>query len=149
MESRNRVALRATLHCLTGCSIGEIAGMALGGELKLGTGATVALSTALAFFFGYLLTLRPLLAAGIGLRRALALALASDTVSIGIMEIVDNLVMLAIPGAMNASPRTVLFWIALLASLVLAGAAAFPVNRWLIDRGKGHAVVHSTHAGHH
>jgi len=123
--------------------------MAVGTGLGLHAGVTVALSIVLAFFFGYLLTMRPLLAAGIPFRRAAGVALASDTASIGIMEIVDNVVMLAIPGAMSAGPATLLFWVSMAASLVLAGIAAFPVNRWLIDRGRGHAVVHSTHAGHH
>lgn len=123
--------------------------MVLGGAMRWTPAATIALSVILAFLFGYLLTLRPLLAAGIPPRRAMGLAIASDTASIGIMEIVDNLVMLVIPGAMSAGPATALFWISLAASLALAGIAAFPINRWLIARGKGHAVVHGTHGAHH
>ncbi|HYJ34388.1 MAG TPA: DUF4396 domain-containing protein [Candidatus Binatia bacterium] len=151
MDSRNRLALRATLHCLSGCSIGEVGGMVAGAAFGLSAGATVAISIVLAFFFGYLLTLWPLRAAGIPWRRAMGLAAASDTVSITIMEIVDNVVMLVIPGAMTSGPGTALFWISMAVSLVLAGAAAFPVNRWLIARGQGHAVVHDVHGGqgHH
>ena len=120
MASTTRLALRATLHCLTGCAIGEVLGMVLGGAMRWTPAATIALSVILAFLFGYFLTLRPLLAAGIPPRRAMGLAIASDTASIGIMEIVDNLVMLVIPGAMSAGPATALFWISL-ALAVLAG----------------------------
>ncbi|HEY8195514.1 MAG TPA: DUF4396 domain-containing protein [Gemmatimonadales bacterium] len=140
--SLNRLALSATVHCLTGCAIGEVLGMVIGTALNWGNGATIALSVVLAFFFGYALTARPLLASGLATGVVLRLALASDTVSITIMEIVDNALMLVIPGAMNASLGDPLFWGSLVLSLVVAGAAAFPANRWLIARGQGHAVVH-------
>jgi len=130
---------------LTGCSIGEVLGMVIGTALGLGTGSTIALAIVLAFIFGYLLTMLPLLRAGIGYRSALRLAFAADTASITIMEIVDNTVMLAIPGAMNAGLTDFRFWGSLALSLVIAGAAAFPVVRWLIARGRGHAVVHEYH----
>lgn len=141
----NRIALSATLHCLTGCSIGEVLGMVTGTALHLSTGSTIALSVVLAFCFGYLLTMLPLLRTGISLGTALGLAFASDTASIIIMEIVDNLVMLVIPGAMDAGLTDLRFWGSLVLSLVIAGAAAFPVVRWLIARGRGHAVVHGYH----
>jgi hypothetical protein len=144
--SLNRLALSATLHCLTGCSIGEVAGMVIGTTLNLGTWSTVALSVALAFVFGYLLTTLPLLRAGVALRTALKLALASDTVSITVMEIVDNIVVLAIPGAMEAGLGEILFWGSLTLSLLVAAVVAFPVVRWLIARNQGHAVVHQFHA---
>ena len=121
--------------------------MVIGTALGWGTVATIALAVVLAFFFGYSLTLMPLLRAGLGLRKAAGIALAADTASITIMEIVDNAVILAIPGAMAASLTSVLFWSAMALSLVVAGIAAFPVNRWLIARGRGHAVAHSHH-GH-
>jgi hypothetical protein len=145
-ESLNRLALAATLHCLTGCSIGEVAGMVAGTALGLANATTIALSIALAFLFGYLLTMMPLLRAGVAFRVALGLAFASDTVSITIMEIVDSLVVVLIPGAMDAGLGEFLFWISLALSLVIAGIAAFPVVRWLIARGRGHAVVHKYHA---
>jgi Domain of unknown function (DUF4396) len=143
--SLNRLALSATVHCLTGCAIGEVLGMVIGIALNWSNAATIALSVVLAFFFGYALTVRPLLASGLGTGIALRLALASDTVSITIMEIVDNAIMLVIPGAMNAGLGSALFWGSLVFSLVVAGAAAFPANRWLIARGRGHAVVHRYH----
>ena len=142
--SLNRTAWSATLHCLTGCGIGEVLGMVVGTALGWGNGATVVLSIVLAFFFGYSLTLLPLLKA-VTANRALKLAFASDTASITIMEIVDNAIMLVIPGAMNAGLGTVLFWGSLVLSLAVAAVAAFPVNRWLIARGKGHAVIHAHH----
>lgn len=145
----NRLALSATLHCLAGCSIGEVLGMVLGTALGLGNATTIALSIALAFFFGYLLTMLPLLRAGVAFRSALGLALASDTVSIAIMEVVDNAIMLMIPGAMDAGLAEPRFWGSLALSLALAGLAAFPVVRWLIARGRGHAVVHGYHAREH
>ena len=145
-SSLNRLAFSATVHCLTGCSIGEVAGMVIGTTFGLGNWSTVALSTALAFVFGYLLTMLPLLRAGVALRTALGLAFASDTASIVIMEIVDNGLMLVIPGAMNAGLSEPLFWGSLALSLLIGGAAAFPVVRWLIARGRGHAVVHAYHA---
>jgi hypothetical protein len=148
--SLNRTAWSATLHCLTGCAIGEVLGMVIGTALGWGNGATIALAVALAFFFGYLLTLRPLLR-NMPFARAAKLALAADTASITVMEIVDNAIMLAIPGAMDAGLATLHFWASLVFSLVVAALAAFPVNRWLISRGKGHAVVHQHHhhAQHH
>ena len=146
--SLNRLAFSATAHCLTGCAIGEVLGMVIGTALGWGPWATIALAVALAFVFGYLLTLLPLLRAGLTVAAALPLALASDTVSITIMEVVDNAVMLAIPGAMDAGLAAPRFWVSLLFSLLVAGVAAFPVNRWLISRGRGHALVHKHH-GHH
>jgi len=144
-QSLNRLAFSATVHCLTGCSIGEVAGMAIGMALGLGNSATIALSVALAFLFGYLLTMLPLLRAGVALQTALGLAFASDTASIAIMEIVDNAIMLAIPGAMTAGLGEFVFWGSLALSLLIGGLAAFPVVRWLIARGRGHAVVHQYH----
>ena len=144
--SLNRTAWSATLHCLTGCAIGEVLGMAIGTALDWSNGATIVLAVALAFLCGFALTLLPLLRAT-GFRKALGLALASDTASITVMEIVDNAVMLVIPGAMDAGLDSVLFWASLAFSLAVAALAAFPVNRWLIARGKGHAVVHAHH--HH
>ena len=145
--SLNRTAWSATLHCLTGCAIGEVAGMVIGTALGWGNLATIALAVALAFLFGYALTMRPLLASGLGLKKAAALALASDTASIALMEIVDNAIMLVVPGAMDAGLASILFWAALAASLAIAAVAAFPLHRWLISRGRGHAVVHAHH-GH-
>ena len=144
--SLNRLAFSATLHCLTGCSIGEVAGMVIGTALGLGNWSTIALSVVLAFVFGYLLTMLPLLRSGVVLRTAVRLAFASDTVSIIVMEIVDNAVVLAIPGAMDAGLGSPLFWGSLALSLLIAGAAAYPVVRWLIARNRGHAVVHQYHA---
>jgi len=146
-RGRNRVALSATVHCLTGCAIGEVLGMVIGTALTWSNGATIALSIVLAFLFGYALTMMPLLRAGLAIGAAAGLAFAADTISIAIMEIIDNLIMVAIPGAMDAGLGSALFWGSLAGSLVIAGAAAFPVNRWLIDRGRGHAVVHRHH-GH-
>jgi hypothetical protein len=143
--SLNRLALSATLHCLSGCAIGEVIGMVIGTALHWGNAATIVLSIALAFISGYALTMRPLLRAGMAFGAAATLALAADSVSIAIMEVVDNTIMLIIPGAMDAPLSDLKFWGSLIASLVIAGAAAFPVNRWLIRRGKGHAVVHSHH----
>lgn len=143
--SLNRLAFSATVHCLTGCGIGEVLGMVIGSALGWGTIATIALAVALAFLFGYSLTLLPLIRARLGLAKSLKIALAADTASITIMEIVDNLIMLAIPGAMAAGLDTPLFWGSLAIALALAGVAAFPVNRWLIARGRGHAVVHDYH----
>lgn len=145
--SLNRLAFSATIHCLTGCGIGEVLGMVIGTALGWGTVATIALAVVLAFMFGYSLTLLPLLRAGLGLRGSLRIALAADTASITVMEIVDNLVILVIPGAMAAPLTSALFWSSMALSLIVAGIAAFPVNRWLIARGRGHAVAHSHH-GH-
>jgi uncharacterized protein DUF4396 len=144
-ESLSRTAFSATVHCLTGCAIGEILGLALGTAFGWSDGATIALSIGLAFFFGYSLTLLPLVRSGLSLRQALPLALASDTLSIATMEVVDSLIVLAIPGAMDAGLGDALFWGSLAAALLIAFWAAFPVNRWLIGRGKGHAVVHAYH----
>lgn len=140
--SLNRLAFSATVHCLTGCAIGEVLGMVIGTALGWGNGATIALAIVLAFLFGYLLTMLPLLRSGLALRAALGAALAADTVSIALMEIVDNAIMLIIPGAMHAGLDTLLFWGSLAVALLVAGAAAFPLNRWLISRGWGHALVH-------
>lgn len=139
-----RVALSATLHCLTGCAIGEVAGMLVGTALGFSNLSTVALSVALAFLFGYGLTSLPLLRAGLALGAVVPIALASDTLSIATMEVVDNAIILAVPGAMAAGLGGLLFWGSLAFSLAVAGAFAVPVNRWLIARGKGHAVVHET-----
>ena len=147
--SLNRLSLSATLHCLTGCSIGEILGMVIGTALGWGNLATIVLAVVLAFFFGYSLTMLPLLRSGLTLTTVLPLAFASDTLSITIMEIVDNLIMLVIPGAMEAGLGDFLFWGSLALALSVAFVAAFPVNRYLIARGKGHAVVHQYHDGHH
>lgn len=135
----------ATLHCLSGCAVGEVLGMIIGTALGLSNIATIALAVALAFAFGYAFTMFPLLRTGMALCQAAKLALAADTVSIAIMEVVDNLIMLAIPGAMDATLSQPLFWMALAAALVIAGAVAYPVNRWLIARGAGLAVVHAHH----
>jgi hypothetical protein len=143
----NAVALSATLHCLTGCAIGEVAGMVLGTALGLPEWATVALAVALAFLFGYSLTSLPLLRAGLTLSAIVPIALAADTFSIATMEVIDNAVMLLVPGAMESGLGDVLFWGSLSFALALAGVIAFPVNRWLITRGKGHAVLHAS--GHH
>lgn len=143
-----RVAFMATLHCLAGCAIGEVAGMVIGTALGWSNGETIALALVLAFASGYALTAIPLLRAGYGVKTAARLALAADTVSITIMEIVDNLIMLAIPGAMDAPLDSPLFWGSLAVALAVAGVAAFPVNRWLIARGRGHAAAHSGHGSH-
>ena len=141
----NRLAFSATLHCLTGCAIGEVLGMVIGTALGWSNLATIALAIGLAFVFGYLMTMLPLLRSGMAWGAAARLALIADTASITIMEIVDNAVMLVIPGAMDAPLDSALFWGSLAISLVIAGAAAFPVNRYLIARGRGHAVVHAHH----
>ena len=138
------LALSATLHCLTGCAIGETVGMIIGTALGWSDWETVALAVVLAFLFGYSLTAIPLLRGGLAFAAVVPIALASDTISIAIMEIVDNAIMLLIPGAMEAGLTNLLFWGSLSVALVVAGAVAFPVNRWLITRGKGHAAVHET-----
>ncbi len=143
--SLKRLALSATLHCLTGCAIGEVLGIVIGTALGWDNWTTVALAVVLAFLFGYALTMLPLLRSGMALRRVLPLALAADTLSIAVMELVDNAVILLIPGAMDAGLGSPLFWGSLAFALVVAGAAAFPVNRWLIARGRGHALVHAHH----
>lgn len=139
-----QLAIGATLHCLTGCAIGEITGMLIGAALALSNAATIAWSVALAFLFGYGLTSLPLLRAGLALGVVAPIALASDTLSIATMEIVDNAIVVAVPGAMDAGIGQLLFWGSLAFSLAVAGAFAVPVNRWLIARGKGHAIVHET-----
>jgi hypothetical protein len=144
-SSLNRLAFSATAHCLTGCAIGEVLGLVIGMALGWGTVATIALAVILAFFFGYSLTMIPLLRSGLALATVLPLAFASDTLSITVMEIVDNLVIVFIPGAMDAGLGSLLFWGSLAFALAVAFVAAFPVNRWLIARGRGHAVVHEHH----
>jgi hypothetical protein len=136
------VAVSATLHCLTGCAIGEVLGMVIGTAIGLPDLGTVALAIALAFFFGYLLTMRGALRAGMGVAAAAKIALAADTVSIAVMEVVDNAVILAVPGAMDAGLTSLLFWGVLAGSLLVAFVVTLPVNRWMIARGRGHAVVH-------
>ncbi|HKU57912.1 MAG TPA: DUF4396 domain-containing protein [Gaiellaceae bacterium] len=142
-----RAAIQATLHCLTGCAIGEILGMVLSAAFGFGNALSIVLSVLLAFVFGYALTLRPVIAAGVPPRRALRLAVASDTVSIATMELVDNGFILLVPGALAAGLADGLFWWSLLVSLAIAFALTVPVNRWLIVRGRGHAVMHELH-GH-
>ena len=140
----NGLALSATLHCLAGCAIGEIVGMIVATALGLSNAASIALAIFFAFLFGYALTSFPLLRAGLALSAVVPIALASDTLSIGLMEIVDNAIVLLIPGAMDAGLGDVLFWGSLTFALAIAGVAAFPLNRWLLSRGKGHAAVHNT-----
>lgn len=147
-QSLNRVAVVATAHCLTGCAIGEVSGLLIGGALGWGNGPTIALAVVLAFIFGFGLTAVPFLRRGYGLRDAARIAFAADAASITIMEIVDNALMLAIPGAMDAPVTSAFFWGSMAVALIVAGVAAFPVNRWLIARGKGHAVAHAHHHHH-
>ncbi|MGM1062160.1 DUF4396 domain-containing protein [Saccharothrix sp. Mg75] len=139
------MAASATLHCLTGCAIGEVLGMIIGTSLGWNNLATVVLAVGLAFVFGYALTMRGVLKAGVGFRRALKVALAADTISIAVMEIVDNAVMLTVPGVMEAGVASWLFWGALAFALAVAFVVTVPVNKWLIGRGSGHAVVHAYH----
>ena len=143
--SLTRLAISATLHCLTGCAIGEVLGMVLATWWGWGDAASIALAVVLAFFFGYSLTMFPVLRAGVVFRSAVGIALAADTLSILVMEIVDNAVLLIVPGAMEAGLASFLFWGALAFSLLVAFVVTVPVNRWLIGRGKGHAVVHRYH----
>jgi hypothetical protein len=147
-SSLNRTAFSATLHCLTGCAIGEVLGIVIGTALGWSNVATIVLAIVLAFFFGYGMTILPLLRSGMALGAVLPLAFASDTLSITVMEIVDNLIIVVIPGAMDAGLGSLLFWGSLAFALAVAFVAAFPVNRYLISRGRGHAVVHKHH-GHH
>lgn len=147
MTDLTRTAVTATAHCLTGCAIGEVAGLAIGTAMGLGNGRTIALAVTLAFLFGYAFTLVPLIRSGLSGRAAVRVALAADTVSIAVMEIVDNAVMLGVPGAMDAGLAEPLFWGALAFALAVAFVVALPVNRWLIARGRGHAVAHPHH--HH
>jgi hypothetical protein len=139
------MAVRATLHCLTGCAIGEVLGMVIGTALGWGDLPTLVLAITLAFFFGYALTLRGVLKAGVGFRAAVRVALAADTLSIAVMELVDNGVLVLWPGAMEAHLDSGLFWIALAIALAVAFVVTTPVNKWMIGRGKGHAVVHRYH----
>jgi hypothetical protein len=147
-QSLNRLAANATTHCLTGCAIGEVLGLAVGTQLGWSDGATIVLAVVLAYIFGYALTLRPLLRSGLALGAALGVAFAADTLSITVMEIVDNAVILLIPGAMDAGLTSPLFWGALAFALAVAWVAAFPVNRWLLGRGLGHAKAMAHHANH-
>ena len=144
-QSLTRSAVQATLHCLTGCAIGEVLGMVLATALGLGDAASIALAVALAFVFGYAFTLGPVVRSGVGLRRAAGIAFAADTVSITTMEIVDNAFILLVPGALAAGLTDGLFWWSLALGLVVAFVLTVPVNRWLIARGRGHAVVHHLH----
>ncbi len=141
MDASWAMSLSATLHCLTGCAIGEVLGMIIGTALGWSDGATIAL----AFFFGYSLTSLPLLRSGMALGAVIPVALAADTISIAIMEVTDNAIMLLIPGAMEEGLTDAGFYLALTAALLIAGLIAWPINRWLISKGRGHAVVH----GHH
>ena len=141
-----RVAIQATLHCLTGCAVGEILGMVIAAALGLSNALSILIAVVLAFTFGYAFTLGPVRRAGVPMKRALRLTVASDTVSITTMEIVDNAFLLLVPGAIAAGLTDSLFWWSLLVSLAIAFVVTVPVNRWLIARGRGHAVVHELHA---
>jgi hypothetical protein len=145
-SSLNRLSLAATVHCLTGCAIGEVLGMVLATWWGWGDLASIVLAVVLAFVFGYGLTSLPLLRSGLPLRRVARLAFVSDTASIGTMEVVDNVFILIVPGAISAGLGDALFWWSLTVGLLIAGAVAYPVNRWLLARGRGHAVVHAHHA---
>jgi Domain of unknown function (DUF4396) len=147
-QSVNQLAFQATVHCLTGCGIGEVLGLVIATALGWNDLPAIALAVVLAFIFGYALTLRPLLAGGMPAARAVRLALAADTLSITVMEIVDNAIILLIPGAMDAGLADLRFWASLAFALAVAFVATFPVNRWLIGRGRGHAVVHEHHHAH-
>lgn len=148
-DNVNAMALSATLHCLTGCAIGEILGLMIGTAVGLSAGWTIALAVGLAFLFGYALSLLPLVKAGMGVGAALALVFAADTLSIATMELVDNAVMAVIPGAMDAGLVNVVFWAGMMIALTAAFLAAYPVNRYLLQRGKGHALTHAHHGGQH
>ena len=145
MDGTWRMATSATVHCLTGCAIGEILGMVIGTAVGLPAAATVVLAIALAFVFGYALTMRGLLRSGLAFGASVRVALAADTVSIAVMELVDNTVIVAVPGAMGAGLASVLFWVTLIASLAVAFVVTVPVNHFMIRKGKGHAVVHQMH----
>jgi hypothetical protein len=147
-QALTRLAISATLHCLTGCAIGEVLGMVIGTALGWGDLKTVALAVVLAFIFGYAFTIGPVMRSGLSLSKAIPVALAADTVSITVMEVVDNAVMLLVPGAMDAGLASPLFWGALAFALAVAFVVTLPVNRWLIGRGRGHASVHQHHSGH-
>jgi hypothetical protein len=144
-QSLNRLAASATTHCMTGCATGEILGLVVSQAAGWGTAASIAIAILLAFCFGYTLTMMPLLRSGMAFARATGLALASDTASITVMEIVDNAIMLVIPGAMTAGLGSILFWVSMAVGLGIAWCAAFPVNRWLIARGRGPASLHRHH----
>jgi len=144
-ESLNYTAFVATLHCLSGCAIGEVAGLLIGTALGWSNGATIALAVSLAFLSGFALTALPFLRRGYSVKSALRIALAADVASITIMEIVDNSIMLLIPGAMDAPINSLHFWASMAFALAVAGVAAYPANRWLIARGKGHALAHAHH----
>jgi len=144
-DSSWATAVSATLHCLTGCAIGEVLGLVLATWWGWSNGPSIVLAIVLAFFFGYALTASSVLRSGLDLRTAVRVALAADTVSILVMEVVDNLVVLTVPGAMDAGLRDLLFWASLAVSLVIAFVVTVPVNRWMISRGKGHAVAHEFH----
>lgn len=146
--SLNRLAFQATLHCMTGCAIGGIAGMVIGTALGWGMWETVGLAVTLAFITGFALTMIPLMRAEMPLRQALGIAFAADFISVSVMEIVDNAVMMAIPGAMASGPLDWFFWVSMALALAIAFAVALPINLWLIRRGRGHAVVHAHHGGH-
>lgn len=146
-NSVNRMAVSATLHCLTGCAIGEVVGLVIGTAFGLSNPMTIALSIALAFLFGYTLSTLPLLRAGLAFGAALSVVLAADTLSILTMEVVDNIVMAVLPGAMNAGLVNVVFWVGMMIALTAAFFAAYPVNRYLLQRGKGHALTHEYHHG--
>ncbi|NUT39933.1 MAG: DUF4396 domain-containing protein [Thermoactinospora sp.] len=139
------MAASATLHCLTGCAIGEVLGMVIGTALGWSNLPTIVLAVALAFVFGYALTMRGVMKAGLGFKQALKVALAADTISIAIMEIVDNGVMLVVPGAMDAGLASALFWGALAFAFLVAFLVTWPINKWIIGKGRGHAVVHAYH----
>jgi hypothetical protein len=143
-----RLAVAATLHCLTGCAIGEVLGMAIATALDLGDATSIALAVALAFVFGYGLAVRSVLRAGVPPRRALRLAVAADTISIAVMELVDNAFILLVPGALDAGLGDALFWWSIAAGFAIAFVVTVPINRALIVRGRGHAVVHDGHARH-
>jgi hypothetical protein len=150
----NQMAFSATIHCLTGCALGEIIGLVIGTAIGLPDAATIALAVGLAFLFGYILSLLPLIKSGIGLKAALPLVLAADTLSIAVMEIVDNTVMVLIPGAMSAGLVNPLFWLSMSLALTAAFLAAYPLNRYLLTKNKGHALVmasvpHDDHHDHH
>ncbi|CAA9367223.1 MAG: putative membrane protein [uncultured Nocardioidaceae bacterium] len=144
-DNLNSLAASATLHCLTGCAIGEILGLMIGTAAGFSDGATIALAVGLAFLFGYALSTLPLLQAGVAFFSALSVVFAADTLSIATMEIVDNLVMALIPGAMDAGLVNPLFWVSMTIALGAAFVAAYPVNRWLLSKGKGHALTHRYH----
>jgi hypothetical protein len=143
--SLKKVAFSATLHCLTGCAVGEVLGMIIGSYFNIHNLGSIVLSVVLAFAFGYSFSLIPLLRSGLSFIKALSLALASDTVSITVMELVDNLIIFFIPGALDAGLNTLLFWVSLIASLFFAFWSAYPVNMYLISKGRGHAVIHKNH----